>query len=250
MKLFRSPGRFLCDQLVNLAPNAFLDSLRRNHFDYVAREFNRAYLFDWAKAKLPSKLEQFEDLASLFALSPMSRGIIRQDFDEAAALFRAIKNLPEPCGVEIGRFNGGSTVLLAAAVGRNGKLISIDIDPQDDPTLSKILTRVNLRERVELIVGDANQIQAGQKFDFVFIDGDHSYAGAKRDHNRWGSMTRPGGLIIHHDMADSRPFSTQWDDLARLRTDIITKQADGLALVEEVGSLSIFKKKSNSWTDI
>ncbi|MDB6121286.1 MAG: protein of unknown function, putative O-methyltransferase [Pedosphaera sp.] len=250
MKLFRSSGRFFCDQLVKLAPNAFLDSLRRNHFDYVAREFNRAYLFDWNKAKLPSKLEQFEDLASLFALSPMSRGIIRQDFDEAAALFRAIKNLPEPRGVEIGRFNGGSTVLLAAAVGRNGKLVSIDIDPQDDPTLARILNRVNLRNRVELIVGDANQIQAGQEFDFVFIDGDHSYEGAKRDHNRWGKMTRAGGLIIHHDMADSRPFSTQWDDLARLRADIISKQTDGLELVDEVGSLSIFKKKNDSWTDI
>src|SRR4051812_12575026 len=100
MRLLRSTGRLVCDSLVNLSPNLFLDSLRRNHYEVVAREFNRAYLFDWSKAKIPPNLEEFEDIVPLFALSPMSRGIIRQDFDEAAALFKAIRSLPEAYGVE------------------------------------------------------------------------------------------------------------------------------------------------------
>jgi predicted O-methyltransferase YrrM len=250
MKLLRSARRLVCDSLVNLSPNLFLDSLRRNHYEVVAREFNRAHLFDWSKAKIPPRLEEFEDMVPLFALSPMSRGIIRQDFDEAAALFRAIKSLPEANGVEIGRFNGGSTVLLAAAIGNRGRLVSVDIAPQDDSTLARILKKTKLADRVELIVGDANQVQTDHKYDFVFIDGDHSYLGAKRDHNRWGAMVKPGGLIIHHDMADSRPFSTQWNDLARLRNDILAKQRKELKLVDEVGSLSIFKKRNQAWSDI
>jgi hypothetical protein len=63
-------------------------------------------------------------------------------------------------------------------------------------------------------------------------------------------MVKPGGLIIHHDMADSRPFSTQWNDLARLRNDILSKQGKELELMDEVGSLSIFKKRNCAWSDI
>src|SRR5579872_1995977 len=135
MNPLRRAGRFVCDSLVTIAPDAFLDSLRRNHHDFVAREFNRAYLFDWRKARLPRQMEYFEDLAPLFALNPLGRGIIRQDFDEAAALFKAVRSLPHPSGVEVGRFNGGSTLLLAVAVGKEGRLVSIDIEPQDDETL-------------------------------------------------------------------------------------------------------------------
>lgn len=239
-----------CDGVVNLAPSAFLDSLRRNHYDLVAADFNRAYLFDWAKAKVPRKIEDFADLAGLFGLTPLARGIIRQDVDEAAALFKAIKELPEPQGVEIGRFNGGSTLLLAVAVGPKGKILSIDISPQDDATLDCILQRAQVRQRVELVIGDANKVERDQSFDFAFIDGDHSYDGAKRDHNRWGRKTREGGLIIHHDMASSRRFATQWNELAQLRADILSKQRDHLELVDEVGSLSIFRKRNGSWTDI
>src|SRR4051812_22715334 len=88
-----------CDELVNLSPAVFVDSLRRNHYELVARELNRAYLFDWTKAKIPGRLASFEDLVPLFDLSPLSRGVIRQDFDEAASLFKAIRGLPNPCGV-------------------------------------------------------------------------------------------------------------------------------------------------------
>lgn len=250
MKPLQKAGRYLCDRLVNFAPGVFLDALRRNHYDFVAREFNRAYLFNWQQARLGKRVDDFADLAPLFSLSPMSRGVIRQDFDEAAALFQAVRSRPNPVGMEVGRFNGGSTLLLAVAIGPSGRLVSIDIEPQDDATLLEILNRSNLRERVELLVGDANRIDRNEDYDFVFIDGDHSYEGAKRDHNRWGRKTRQGGLIIHHDMANSRRFSTQWNDLAQLRSDILARQKGEIELVNEVGSLSIFRKRNGSWTDI
>lgn len=38
-----------------------------------------------------------------------------------------------------------------------------------------------------------------QSFDAVFIDGDHSHAGALLDLERWGGRVRDGGLVLVHD---------------------------------------------------
>jgi predicted O-methyltransferase YrrM len=242
--------RQLTDYLVNLAPRLVVSSLRRNHYELVAREFNAPGIFSWSLVQLPTVINRFEDLLSLFELSPLNRGIIRQDFDEAAALFHAVRNLGHAHGVEIGRFSGGSTVLLAAAVGDGGSLISIDTTPQSDKVLSQVLARTNLAPRVELIVADANHIDRPGPYDFVFIDGDHSYEGAKRDHNKWGKLVKIGGLIIHHDMANNRRFATQWPELAPLRADILDRQRSALELVQETGSLAVFRRRDNSWIEI
>ncbi|MBA4147196.1 MAG: class I SAM-dependent methyltransferase [Verrucomicrobia bacterium] len=250
MNPLKQTATFCCDRLVGLAPQAILNSLRKHHYELVAREFNRAFQFDWSNAKISERPEKFEDLVSLFDLSPMTRGIIRQDFDEAAALFRWVRSLPDPIGVEIGRFNGGSTLLLAVAIGQNGKLASIDISPQDDAVLDCVLQKAKVRNRVELVVGDANKIPRKDLIDFVFIDGDHSYEGAKRDHNKWGKLVRRGGFVIHHDMGNGRKLATQWNELARLRSDILSRQSAELELVQEAGSMSVFRKKSGDWTEI
>lgn len=36
--------------------------------------------------------------------------------------------------------------------------------------------------------------------DFLFIDGDHSYNGAKNDFVNYGKLVKPGGLIALHDI--------------------------------------------------
>jgi len=250
MNILKQSGRRITDGLVNLAPQAVLASLRRNHYELVAREFNRPQLFDWSQVEFPAAVEQFEDLVALFGLSPMNRGIIRQDFDEAAALFRAVRAYPAARGVEIGRFSGGSTLLLAVAVGPGGHLTSIEISPQDDGALGQALSRAKVADRIELLVGDANALALDEPLDFAFIDGDHSYDGARRDHNKWGRLVKPGGLIIHHDMADGRRFATQWPELARLRADILSRQRADVELQQERGSLAVFRRRNGSWTEV
>jgi predicted O-methyltransferase YrrM len=214
------------------------------------RTLTPASTYGWDKAQIPEAIERFEDAAFLFELSPLNRGIIRMDLDEAAAVFKAVSSMTNPRGIEIGRFNGGSTLLLAAAVGAGGHLISVDLDPRDDAGLSSALEKAGLRERVELITADASQIDIPSPLDFAFIDGDHSYEAAKRDHNMWGQRVRPGGLIIHHDMANTRHFATQWTDLARLRSDILECQRRELEIIQETGSVTIFRRTNHPWQPV
>ena len=40
--------------------------------------------------------------------------------------------------------------------------------------------------------------------DFLFIDGDHSYEGVKKDFEMYSPFVRKGGLIVFHDTNDSQ----------------------------------------------
>lgn len=65
----------------------------------------------------PERLAGFEDLAFLFSSNQLSHGIASLQLDEAALLYRLARNVsPGAVVAEIGRFKGGSTLLLASAL--------------------------------------------------------------------------------------------------------------------------------------
>ena len=39
--------------------------------------------------------------------------------------------------------------------------------------------------------------------EVLFIDGDHSYEGAKADFERWSAFVQPGGHVLFHDAVDT-----------------------------------------------
>lgn len=240
----------LADVLLGLSPRLFhkalISRLQKRNPELIAATFNKP-VKEWGSLRFPTEIAGFEDLTFLFWSTNVSRGILRQDYDEAAALFKAVRGLRAERGVEIGRFLGGSTVLIAAALPATGRLLSIDLCPRDDAALQQALDRLGLLSRVELKVGDANAVPISESYDFAFVDGDHSYEGAKKDHLKWGAAVRPGGLVIHHDMGCSRRFASQIAELKRLRDDILRAQAGAVAVQEEAGSLVVFRKLSDQW---
>ena len=210
--------------------------------------------FRWDEMPLPCSIAGFEDLAMLFCSEPSNRGLVRLDFDEAVALFKLIRALDAAGrrlrGAEIGRYHGGATVLLAAAMGLNGTLDSIDTQPQDDAAIAEVLSVLGLSEIVNLIVANALGYTVGAKYDFIFIDGDRTYESVRRNHNEWGRSVRTGGWIVHHDMASARPSATTLGEMERLRSDILARQRGILALTQEIGSLSVFRRTPGSWKDV
>ena len=102
--------------------------------------------------------------------------------------------------VELGRFNGGSTIVLSMA---NTKLkkYSIDIKPQDDDKCLRLLEQLNCNNNLNLIVGDSQKAKYDyiKSYDFLFVDGDHSYNGCLNDLNNWWDALEPGGHVILHD---------------------------------------------------
>jgi len=46
-----------------------------------------------------------------------------------------------------------------------------------------------------------------RKLDFLFIDGDHTYEGVKRDFKMYSSLVKKGGIIAFHDIVEHDPNS-------------------------------------------
>ena len=44
------------------------------------------------------------------------------------------------------------------------------------------------------------EILAGRTIDFLFIDGDHTYEGVRRDFEIWSVLVTPGGHVAFHDI--------------------------------------------------
>jgi predicted O-methyltransferase YrrM len=78
-----------------------------------------------------------------------------------------------------------------------GQRLELIRDDSHDPAV---------RSRVAGLVGDGG-------LDFLFIDGDHSYEGVKRDFEMYGPLVKPSGLIAFHDIVLGSDVRKFWDEV-------------------------------------
>lgn len=202
----------------------------------------------------PESLAGFEDLAFLFSSNQLSHGIVSLQLDEAALLYRLAKRVPSGAAVaEIGRFKGGSTLLLASALPEGAQLWSYDLHValrEDltgaalDADLRAALERYGLSDRVQLVVGDSRTAQPPPRpCALVFVDGDHSYEGARADYERWRDLLAPGGDLLFHDAVDTGGYGNHYPGIARLVAEIERTDAT-LARQPDTGSIAHFARRS------
>jgi predicted O-methyltransferase YrrM len=126
-----------------------------------------------------------------------SRRRLNLDPDEAALLSVVCQAMGATRVLEIGTSNGHSTLWLARAVhGRDGTVLSVDLDADAQRAAAATLARVGLRENVELRCADGGQVLRelpdGSQ-DVVFLDADRSrYLGWWPEPVR---VLRAGGLL-------------------------------------------------------
>ncbi len=157
--------------------------------------------------------------------------------------------------VEIGSFKGKSTVCLALG-SKNGKNLKVyAIDPHITDFEHQLYNRgestfkifqSNIKEAgvaciVNPIIKSSKEAAKdwSRSIEFLWIDGDHSYEGAKMDFDFYSPLVVDGGLIAFHD-------STQ-KEVNRVAFDVFKE--DGfvdLGLVDSItyAKKSLLKKKS------
>jgi predicted O-methyltransferase YrrM len=70
--------------------------------------------------------------------------------------------------------------------------------PRNGQTLRLIRADSHLAETKERVLQDLR----GEKLDYLFIDGDHTYEGVKKDFEMYSPLVRSGGLVAFHDVAE------------------------------------------------
>ena len=195
--------------------------------------------------------QNFEDIAWLFRPLMTSRKTVQLDFDEAAYLFSLARSRPSCHALEIGRYRGGSTLLLAVAVDENSKLVSIDNLAKigcDDSALMNVLKKAGLLHKVELIVQDSTGVEVmADSCDIIFIDGDHTYEGVMKDYEHWKYAVKAGGHLLFHDAVYGRRFSSVIDGPARCVNKVQERDFKQFKKVKEIGSIVHFSRTDNPW---
>jgi cephalosporin hydroxylase len=176
------------------APASLLLGLGRARREALATEFR-------ACATVPDCME--------FSRRHMATGScqIASEIEAAIAHIAAIR--PRVM-CEIGTFDGGTSLLFSRFLPSVELMLCIDLYVKN-----KRMLRLLAPERQRLYFLDrpsyapatvrrVEELLAGRAIDALFIDGDHRYEGVRQDFLCYRPLVRDGGLILFHDIVESR----------------------------------------------
>ena len=118
--------------------------------------------------------------------------------------------------MEIGTANGGTLFAHCKLASKNATIISVDLPGGDfgggypDWKLPIYKEFSDIGQSLHLIRANSHEIQTLQNvknvlknnlLDYLFIDGDHSYKGVKKDFDVYSPLVKKGGHIVFHDIA-------------------------------------------------
>jgi cephalosporin hydroxylase len=119
--------------------------------------------------------------------------------------------------LEIGSAKGGTLFVWCQMADPQATVVSIDLPggafgggyrADRMPIMFRLKQRY---QRLHLLRADSHSsatlhrveaILENNKIQFLFIDGDHSYAGVKRDFEMYSALVAPGGIIGFHDIVE------------------------------------------------
>lgn len=137
--------------------------------------------------------------------------------NSAYLLYGLVRSSQAKVVVEIGSARGRSTCFMGMALRENGGGVVYAIDPHaatqwndaDSVDTFEIITtniaRLGLEEHVKILRTTSGEAARSwdKPIDVLFIDGDHSYEGVKRDWELFSPFVRRFGTVVFHD--------TLWD---------------------------------------
>jgi predicted O-methyltransferase YrrM len=156
-----------------------------------------------------------------------------QVHSEITALCAILDQMRPAAVLEIGTARGGTLYLFARLATDDATLVSVDLPfgqfgggypfwrtrlYQAFAGRSQTLTLVRADSHARQTIADVATLFGGRPVDFLFIDGDHSYAGVQADFEAYRTLVRPGGLIAFHDIvpgpdSDTGGVPAFWQDL-------------------------------------
>ena len=172
--------------------------------------------------------------------------------EEAETLYRLAGEAEDGCIVEVGSFRGRSTVALALGSlnGHGVPVYAVEpheefegmwgfrFGPEDRAAFYRNMLRTGCYQVVRLVNLSSEVVAPGwnRPISFLYIDGDHSYEGAKRDFGSWAPHVRSDGAIGFDDAANPNlgPY--------RLIQELVA--SGEYVEVESVGELRVLRRRA------
>ena len=158
--------------------------------------------------RLPEEVVDFA-----YRHTPIRPGQVKSEILEFAHL---VKQRKPKVTVEIGTNNGGTFFVLCRMSDPQAVVISVDLpgahfsSGEVPRMINRILPKLPVPgQEFHAIRADSHlpstlaqfeQILRGRAVDLMFIDGDHTYEGVKKDFEMYSPFVRNGGVVAFHDI--------------------------------------------------
>lgn len=192
-------------------------SKKLKHISRLLRQpFNRHTALKRIKNlhKKPYKLEDIVNQAINFKTTGFYKIKSVQKTSEIQALAKAVSKIKPEVILEIGTCDAGTLFIWANIASK--KVITCDIHGSERRTkFYNSFPPDNSGCNVKTMIGNSHEAAfkekvkkelAGEKVDFLFIDGDHTEKGVEQDFNDYQEFVRPGGIIAFHDILEKQPI--------------------------------------------
>jgi len=170
--------------------------------------------------KVIEKLREFksENPEEIFNFSwSFYSGLIRpmQIKEEFLELLKIFQELNPKYIMEIGTANGGTLFCFCKLAREDATIISVDLPegpfgggyPEWKIPIYQAFTKGNQKlfllrkdSHAQETLEEVKKILDNNQLDFLFIDGDHTYEGVKKDFEMYSPLVRKGGIIAFHDI--------------------------------------------------
>ena len=165
---------------------------------------------------------------------------VREDFT------RLIEMYKNPIGIEIGVHRGLFSEHLLSRTGENLTLYGVDIGNGEKgqrryEEACGRLARFGARSKIiRLSSADASREFDNGFFDFIYIDGDYSYEGAKANLNLWWPKAKDGAIFSGYNYVTKRKHV----DVVRAVNEFVKEKRQELFFTYEDGATQDDKIKS------
>lgn len=172
---------------------------------------------------------------------------------EATLLYELAKACQDGCIVEVGSYRGRSAVALGRGSldGHKAPVYAIEpheeftgvlggkFGPPDRAAFYTAMLATSCYHIVRLVNLSSELVAPGwnKKISLLFIDGDHSYIGVKRDFDCWSPHLTPGALIAFDDstnpaigpgqLIDELVKSNQFEQVKQVRNVTVITRKNG-----------------------
>lgn len=161
--------------------------------------------------------------------------------DTGRALYALVRLLEPKNVIELGSYVGASSICMAQALAdnaRSGLLHCVELEEAHVTLTTDHLAEASLSEQARLYHGNSQDpavVQSLPRSELIFIDGDHTYEGARKDFELYEALLSDEGVMVFHDtikiMALQRLMMEISQDPHYDTISLATSDGDGLTLI-------------------